>query len=236
MKEIEFVTVPSGTFLWGYDCRNEGELDYMYRQGAVFQESEEDIYEYRISKNLITAPMVSEFLSNTRYDMYGKLYCGFWGAIHTIDIPAIMISRWDAEEFCKWYSSQVGKTVRLPTEMEWEKAACWDEARRHARVYPWGDEWNAAHCNTRESGPGTITPVGLYPQGASPYGCLDMSGNVWEWVGGIYPHNYYSCASDGTIRGGCFASNKYQVKCKSRHCDIWELPSRSIGFRVVMLD
>jgi formylglycine-generating enzyme required for sulfatase activity len=82
--------------------------------------------------------------------------------------------------------------MRLPTEAEWEKAASWDPLRGEKRKYPWGDEFDKSKCNTSESGIGTTTPVGQFsPAGDSPYGCVDMAGNVCEWTSSLkkkYPY------------------------------------------------
>ena len=88
-------------------------------------------------------------------------------------LPVTGISFLDATA----YADSRGMT--LPTAHQWEKAA---RGAEDARAYPWGDEFDAAKCNVSDSGFGATTPVGIYLNGASPYGCLDMAGNVWEWT------------------------------------------------------
>ncbi len=91
--------------------------------------------------------------------------------------PREVVSWYQAVAFCAWLSDKVGYEVRLPTEAEWEKAARGTDER----VYPYGNTFDAHKGNTYETGIGQTSAVGLFPHGASPYGVLDMSGNVWEW-------------------------------------------------------
>lgn len=86
--------------------------------------------------------------------------------------PVAEVSYFDAEAYCK----AVGK--RLPTFNEWEKAA----RGADGRTYPWGNKFDTAKANTIESELNSSTPVGKYPAGKSPYGAMDMAGNVYEWV------------------------------------------------------
>ena len=86
--------------------------------------------------------------------------------------PVTEVSYFEAEGYCK----SLGK--RLPTKLEWEKAARGDKGWK----YPWGNVHNPKNTNSQEAGVGGTAPVGSYEGGKSPYGVMDMSGNVWEWV------------------------------------------------------
>lgn len=91
------------------------------------------------------------------------------------DLPVVGIDWFDAYAYAAW----AGK--RLPYETEWEKAASWKEEEEVKLLYPWGNEFDPARCNSAEGGIGRTTPVDRYAKSPSPYGVLDMCGNVWEW-------------------------------------------------------
>jgi gamma-glutamyl hercynylcysteine S-oxide synthase len=150
-----------------------------------------------------------------------------------INHPVVGVTWHDAVAYCTWLTRQLRESgeigndeiVRLPTDREWELAA----TRGDGREYPWGDEWREGHCNSREAGVGTTTPVGQYsPQGDSPFGCADMVGNVWEWTS--------SSDEDGcqVMRGGSFNLNQEFARCAFRLGDYPDTPWKDYGFRYVI--
>jgi formylglycine-generating enzyme required for sulfatase activity len=103
------------------------------------------------------------------------------------DHPVVCVSWDDALAYTDWLATVAAHPWRLATEAEWERAARGTDGR----IYPWGDDWDAACANTRDGGPRQTTPVGSYPGGAGPSGANDLAGNVWEWTSSLFlPYPY----------------------------------------------
>ena len=154
--------------------------------------------------------------------------------------PVTQVSWHDAIAYCQWLSEKTGQHWRLPTEAEWEKAARGTDGR----IYPWGNESpNETLCNYNGN-VGDTTPVESYPAGASPYGALDMAGNVWEWVADWYDADYYTYSparnptgpgfgSYRVLRGGSWYNSQFNVRSAFR---FWLNPGYRLvndGFRCV---
>lgn len=126
--------------------------------------------DYAIGRNPVTVAEFRGFANGSGYEFDWSGNEPAWG--WQDDHPMVNVSWDDARACCMFMGGD------LPTEAQWEKAARGADARE----YPWGNDWDPGNCHSsvKDQAFGSA-PVGCFPQGASPYGCLDMAGNVWEW-------------------------------------------------------
>ena len=142
------------------------------------------------------------------------------------------LSNWyDAVAFCRWLSAKTGTRIRLPTEWEWQQAATGGDPQRE---YPWKGGWDASRCNSVESGVGRTTAVGMYLQGATEQGVLDMAGNVWEWCLNTYEELDTRITTGGlrVFRGGSWDYSPGYLRVSTRNWLYAVTRLSYIGFRL----
>ena len=231
LPDIDWVEIPEGPFIYQWGERVELPPFHMARYpvtNAQFQAFIDDggYAEDRWWKGLaqrIKAP------ASPRWSLPNR--------------PRETVSWYEAMAFCHWLSSKLsldeGRVVRLPTEQEWEKAARGTDGRE----YPWGEGYRAGFANINETrsdaGPHYLaetSPVGIYPHGASPYGVLDMAGNVWEWCLNEYKKPT-ELGPDGNaaraLRGGSWVNSPVDARAVVRGGLDAVNRDGGVGFRLV---
>jgi formylglycine-generating enzyme required for sulfatase activity/calcineurin-like phosphoesterase family protein len=156
------------------------------------------------------------------------------------NFPVVGVSWYEAAAYAGWLSKKTGKKYRLPTEAQWEKAARGTDGRE----YPWGNEFDKNLCNSRECGLNRTSPVGIFPDGKSPYGCMDMAGNVLEWCSDWFDEDYYKKSpkknprgpdngSGRVLRGGVWGFGAPRCRAAFRGCDEPARRAVGVGFRLL---
>jgi formylglycine-generating enzyme required for sulfatase activity len=247
----ETVFVPAGEFQMGCHPDHNGGFDcYSHSHElplhAVYLDA------YTIDKYEVTNDQYAAFLNGRAGNDCGGYECvdldspyahiTYQGGQYVVesgygDHPVIEVSWYGADSYCTENGG------RLPTEAEWEKAA----RETTVRAYPWGDQYPDCTLANYYLGSGNYcvgdtTPVGSYPVGASPYGAMDMAGNVYEWVNDWYDGDYYSNSpysnppgpDTGTykvLRGGSWLSLDYSVRAADRNFNDPTDRDNLVGFR-----
>jgi len=247
LPDIDWVEIPAGTFLMG-----DGDKQH-----------EVTLPTYYISRYPVTYKQFQAFID----DPDGYHNPGWWEGLDVDEEhwaqpreqefkfdnhPRENVSWFEAVVFCRWLTARyVGEGLRpspttdnfaisLPTEAEWEKAARGTEAL----IYPYGNGYDSAKANTDDTGIGQTSSVGMFPDGTSPYGVLDMSGNVFEWM--ISQYQLYPYVADGgrenlgevnywEMRGGSwdYPGSTAQVAYRQGKDFKPSLRVGALGFRVV---
>jgi formylglycine-generating enzyme len=198
----EMVRVAAGEFLYG-DDKKKLHLD-----------------EFWIAKMPVTNREYARFVADTGHQAPSH-WKGKTPPAAIADHPVTYVSWHDAKAYADWAG------MELPAEQQWEKAARGTDGRE----YTWGGDWRENYCNTWESGIGKTMPVGHFsPRGDSPYRCVDMAGNVWEWTDSLYKEG----GNWRVLRGGSFFSFRYLARAAFRLISHPDSPDYGRGFRVVV--
>jgi formylglycine-generating enzyme required for sulfatase activity len=222
---LTFVHVPAGPFLMGSGTEasvadNDERPQHRVTLDAFWiMQTEVTNAQYRqcVADGACTAP------NNAR-----------WEQPAYDDHPVTHISWLQANAYAAWVGG------RLPTEAEWEKAARGSDRR----LYPWGNDAPTDTLLNFNQNVGDTSLVGRYPAGASPYGALDMAGNVWEWTNDWYNSSYYAAApannprgpdtgDNRVVRGGSWSNNSSVARSADRFSYYPLIHSYYLGFRVV---
>jgi len=253
----ELISVPAGSFIVGSD-REEREAAYLLDEAAYGhsrtrkskwyenepQRAKRWLDAFEITRTPITNAQYAAFIAATGRaapDVDAKTWRGY-GLIHPYDRmrrhawaqgkvplgradhPVVLVSHGDARAYARWLSEVTGRDWRLPKEIEWEKAARGPEGTR----FPWGDDWQPDLLNSHDRGPFDTMAVASFPEGASPYGLLDASGQVFEWTATA------SGPARFIVKGGSWDDSGCGI-CRpaARHSRPANLKHILIGFRLI---
>ena len=259
-KEKEFVKIKGGIFEMGYNG-NRFSYDIELPEHKTYLE------DYKIGIFPVTNREYLEFMNDGGYETYKHWLSDGWEKVKSNDWkspmyweeideewyvrdflgirkinpnePVCHVSYYEADAYCKW----AGK--RLPTEAEWEKAACWNDEKQEKTAFPWGNSSpTEANCNLLESYHWGCTEIGTYPNGKSPSGCQQMIGDVWEWTSsefvgypgfksGFDEYNDKWFTNQKVLRGGSFGTPNMSIRGSYRN--FFRLDERWLfsGFRCV---
>lgn len=245
---LGFVRIPGGTLSMGSDKA----LDPLAYDDEVCGQGQGpvELSDFYIGRYEVTVAQFRTFVSAT-----GLVPGDPEGLNGPPQHPVTRVSWNEAARYCAWLehtltgSSETPEEIRellrqgwrvsLASEAEWERAA----RGADTRTYPWGEGIDAGRANFSGARVGGTSSVGSFPQGASPYGVLDLSGNVWEWTRSRFvPYPYDpadgreddAAEGDRVLRGGYFGSHGGGVRIARRHHRSPDFRDDNVGFRVVI--
>ncbi|MBI2907237.1 MAG: SUMF1/EgtB/PvdO family nonheme iron enzyme [Chloroflexi bacterium] len=246
---LGFVKVAAGAFTMGSKKGEDADKDEQPQHKVALPD-------YYIARYPVTVAQFRAFVERSAYAL--KDSDSLQGLANH---PVTNVTFYEAIAYCDWLTERLKDwkgtpeplagllrqgnwRITLPSEAEWEKTA---RGENDLRVFPWGDAPDPLKANYWETGIRSTSPVGAFPGGASPYGCLDMSGNVWEWTRSLYDEYPYPLEGDDrrrredleapdteprVLRGGSFGYGEDVVRCACRRRGEPDDRYDLVGFRV----
>jgi formylglycine-generating enzyme required for sulfatase activity len=252
---LGFVEIPAGEFTMGEEVAEDDHHAYMrVRQHKVTLPS------YYIGRYEVTVAQFKTFTAATSTEVDASALTG------PDDYPVRNVSWYEALAYAAWLDGVLKKDgrplsskvrtilssplwhVTLQSEAEWEKAA----RGADGRIYPWGDDIDTSRANYNSSNQSGPTPVGSYPDGASPYGVFDLCGNVWEWTRSLWgagdlvepyqpgdpnwedPSSHERTAIARAVRGGSYASARRHLRAGRGDMKLQRDRVVDVGIRLVV--
>ncbi|MCA0453428.1 MAG: SUMF1/EgtB/PvdO family nonheme iron enzyme [Chloroflexi bacterium] len=247
LPQIVWCDVPAGSFLTSSDLLDPSSFK---RHAAETLQYSVALGSYRISQYLITYAQYEAFVNSDGYHNRAYWTEAGWSwredktqpencwndpQWHLANHPVVGVTWYEAHAYCRWLTANLGYEIRLPTEVEWERAASGDDGQ----IYPYGSKFDANKGNYIETEIGRSSAVGLFPDGVSPNGLQDMSGNVWQWCLNKWRVSYNDPEDNDPegkdnrcLRGGSWSYFAGDGKAASR---LWAFASdnrNEYGFRV----
>ena len=220
------VFVPAGEFLMGSTDNDTAALAIEKPQHTVYLDG------FWVDKHEVTNAQYRKCMEAGACE---ETVCWDSGVLNAPDQPVVCVTWSDAQAYAAWVGG------RLPTEAEWEKSARGTDGR----IYPWGNSaLDCSKANYKGCADWPL-PVGSHPDGASPYGALDMAGNAWEWAADWYDADYYigspvqnpqgpESGNHRVLRGGAVSGNERMVRCANRFKAVPGHRVGNTGIRVVV--
>jgi formylglycine-generating enzyme required for sulfatase activity len=223
VMSIDWVEIPAGTLVRGtpadqVDPIAEAHADVGVQRAWILKESpraEVSVAAFAIARTPVTVAQWRQFALDTGADLRASMVLD--------DHPIDDVTWAEANRFCAWISARLGASVELSSEQQWERAARGDDVRE----YPWGDHYVTGRGNLADLKLGRTVPVGSFPGGASPFGVLDLVGNVDEWTSTLYapypnapdevPGGEPWATDPHITRGGGFNHHRDLARCARRH-------------------
>ncbi len=267
---MEFCRVPAGPFWMGSEDSDEQAWEEEKPLHLC-----EIPYDYFLARYPVTVTQLRAWAEASGRQSRAPFGLWGWGALN---VPAERVNWNDAAAFCEWLTERwrvggllkKGWAVCLPSEAEWEKAArggvkilsrpqvgslrnrssngpLMENPRPHRR-YPWGEKDDRRLANSLEAKTRQVSPAGCFAGGASPYGCEEMAGNIWEWTRSLFePYPYpadlkdrqrredHSVEGRRVLRGGSAILSSRFMRCAFRNKEHPRRRYRTIGFRVALI-